>query len=90
MRKVKADQVFYAVAFAISIFGLIYSAGLTMPYGLDLILMLIRFLVTVACGYFFLDGSCTGELGIEWLTCSSKKYKQYSQIESNNALNCLC
>ena len=53
MRKVKADQVFYAVAFAISIFGLIYSAALTMPYGLDLILMLIRFLVTVACGYFF-------------------------------------
>ena len=53
MRKVKADQVFYVVALLISMFGLIYSAGLTMPYGLGVILVLVRFLVTIACGYFF-------------------------------------
>lgn len=53
MRKVKADQVFYAVALLISVFGLIYSAGFTLPYGLGIFLVIIRFLVTVASGYFF-------------------------------------
>ncbi len=53
LKQTKANQVFYTVALFINIFAIIYSAGFEMPYGLGIFLVLVRFLLTVACGYFF-------------------------------------
>ena len=54
MKKVKADQVFYAVSMFIAAVALIFTAEFSLPFGLNFILTFARFILTVGvafCGW---------------------------------------
>lgn len=55
-KKVKANQIFYGVALFLCIMALVFTADMTLPYGLEFLLIFIKVVGTIAIGYFFWMG----------------------------------
>ena len=51
MKKVQSSQVFYAVAFLLCITALVFTSNMSVPYGLDFIVAVIRVILVIHAAF---------------------------------------
>lgn len=51
MKRVKANQVFYLVLFLLSVFALFFTSELYLPYGLNVLLIIMKTFLVLLSGF---------------------------------------